>query len=95
MAHRRSNKDITPVEAAVIRDVFRRVRTMRYRAELTQTQLGALSGLSGPGLCDLENGKVPHTSLLTLYRVADAAGHDVVVSFVPRERDSDEVSQLS
>jgi len=86
---RRKGSEASPDEVAYVRAVFRMVRAMRYSAGLSQKELGTLSKLSQSGLSYLENGHVLHTSLLTLFRVADAAGYEMVVSFIRRKGESE------
>lgn len=54
---------------------------LRQRRGLSQTQLAAKAGMSGPNVSRIETSPGQNLTLETLTRLARALGHDVAISF--------------
>lgn len=69
-----------------------RLRELRTKQGLTQTELAKRAGWGKSRVCDLEAGRVPNPSLRTMRTIADALGVDVydllIEAATPAERDT-------
>lgn len=71
--------------AAVAREIYR----LRLESGLTQTQLARLVKTTASVISRLEDDDYAGHSLSMLRRIAQALGHDVIVTFVPRSERRD------
>ncbi len=56
---------------------MKRLRELRTKQGLSQTDLAARAGWGKSRVCDIESGRVPNPNLKTMQTVADALGVEV------------------
>ena len=62
------------------------LKAVRKSHGITLDQVAEKTGMTKPYLSKLENDVAANVTINTLYRIADALGHDVQVSIIPREQ---------
>lgn len=60
------------------------LKALRKAQSVTLDELAGLTGMTKPYLSKLENDESPNVTVNTLYRIADALGHDLQISVIPR-----------
>jgi DNA-binding Xre family transcriptional regulator len=60
------------------------LKAVRNSQKVTLEELAARTGMTKPYLSKLENDAEANVTINTLYRIADALGHDLQVSVIPR-----------
>jgi DNA-binding Xre family transcriptional regulator len=69
------------------------LKAVRNSQKVTLDELAARTGMTKPYLSKLENDAEANVTINTLYRVADALGHDLLVSVIPRPQTAKIVSR--
>lgn len=70
-----------------------RIKDLRWRAGLSQTQLAKLSGVTQSQISKIENGKSQDIAFFTIAKILNALGYRLVVTFLNgKEGGSDEFS---
>ncbi len=64
------------------------IAALRQRKKLSQTELAARAGMSGPNISRIENDPSPNLTLGRLTRIASALGYEVQIKFQPRRKSS-------
>lgn len=72
-----------------------RIKDLRGRAGLSQTQLAKLSGVTQAQISKIENGKAQDIAFFTIAKLLNALGYRLVITFLnEKEGGSDEFSLL-